>query len=381
MICDVCGSFKTTDMNHLCGLPVNYKLSLSEDEAVALDTFRTAYNDCRPTSMPSSDNEKNESAPVVDTIETATLLAETDQLPECGWRVLDDITLYRFLCADRENKNFQQELSLDRLRRAMKFRKDNRVDELVGMMMRMAHDHDNQSSKSPTQSTPRLRRPLISIASGALSPCGTFVDQFQKTSMVTTSTKKTKRAAPLANLEKYQSLRVRVFTGRDYQNLPVMFERLGDFLGSGSHVHFSEDEWCRFYIWDLERHFIEMREASRSSGSAIFKYIFCGDCSGIISAILNGSVWKVVPLLKSLVRSVEDFYPEIAAQIILFNVPKAATVFYNLTKTFIDPVTVSKISLYSGVPTKEFLRHMPLDAIPADYGGTNLVPYPATAYC
>ena len=160
-----------------------------------------------------------------------------------------------------------------------------------------------------------------------------------------------------------------------------MFERLGDFLGSGSHVHFSEDEWCRFYIWDLERHFIEMREASRSSGSAIFKYIFCGDCSGIISAILNGSIWKVVPLLKSLVRSVEDFYPEIAAQIILFNVPKAATVFYNLTKTFIDPVTVSKISLYSGVPTKEFLRHMPLDAIPADYGGTNLVPYPATTYC
>ena len=123
-----------------------------------------------------------------------------------------------------------------------------------------------------------------------------------------------------------------------------------------------------------------MREAAKESGRPIQKYTFCGDGQGIVSAILNGSIWKVVPLLKALVRSVEDFYPEIADHIVLFNVPRVATVFYRAVRSFIDPVTAEKISLHSGSDYEEvFSSFMSLESIPVEYGGKSRIPYPVTA--
>jgi len=80
------------------------------------------------------------------------------------------------------------------------------------------------------------------------------------------------------------------------------------------------------------------------------------------------------------VRSVEDFYPELADRIILFNVPKVATVFYRAVRSFMDPVTASKIVLHSGSDYEDvFSKFMSKDAIPVEYGGTSTVEYPITA--
>jgi hypothetical protein len=98
-----------------------------------------------------------------------------------------------------------------------------------------------------------------------------------------------------------------------------------------------------------------------------------------VAAIVNRSIWKVIPLLKAY-KAVEEYYPEIASTIILFNVPKIATFFYKAVRSFLDPVTAAKISLYSTANYEEtFSSLMPLDAIPEEYGGTSKVSYPTTA--
>ena len=178
------------------------------------------------------------------------------------------------------------------------------------------------------------------------------------------------------DLQRYQKLRVRVFVGRDRQGQPVLFERLGHFLGSGVCDHFSEDEWIRLYIWDLERHFVEMRKASVECGKAITRFTYVADAEGITSGIMNRAVWRVIPLLRALTKAVEEHYPEIADKIVLFNVPRVASVFYRAVRTFLDPVTAEKIELHSGIPTGEFERIMPVSVIPIEYGGTNDVEYP-----
>ena len=156
----------------------------------------------------------------------------------------------------------------------------------------------------------------------------------------------------------------------------VLFERLGHFLGSGNCDHFTQEEWIRFYIWDLERHFTEMRNASEECGKAITRFTYVADATGIYAGIMNRAVWRVIPLLKALVKAVEDHYPEIADKIVLFNVPRVASVFYRAVRTFLDPVTAEKIEIHSGVPMDVLEKIMPKSVIPREYGGSNDVNFP-----
>ena len=128
-------------------------------------------------------------------------------------------------------------------------------------------------------------------------------------------------------LEKYQRLRVRVFVGRDRQGNPVLFERLGGFFGSGAAHEFSVEDWITLYIWDLERHFTEMRQAaieSEGGTQPIEKYVFFGDLEGVLRSVLTGKIWSMVPLMTKLARTVEAHYPEIVSHVVVYNVPKVA---------------------------------------------------------
>lgn len=99
----------------------------------------------------------------------------------------------------------------------------------------------------------------------------------------------------------------------------------------------------------------------------------------MVTAIMNRSIWKVIPLLQSY-KAVEEYYPEIADTIILFNVPKVATIFYKIVRSFLDPVTADKIRLYSTADYEEvFSKVMPMDAVPEEYGGTSKRDYPQMA--
>jgi len=304
-------------MNHLDDLGIKCLSSISADDVIAIKEFRESYNASRPTDY----NIKNDSI-------QSTSWCPPEDLPPCGWRPLDDITLYRFLCADRRNGKFQQDASLDRLLKTLVYRKEQKADEILRAIT---------TEGSIPSEQPELSRLL-------------------------------------PHLEKYKRLRIRVFTGRDHYDQPVMFERLGEFISSGNYNQFTIEEWVQYYVWDLERHFVEMRHAAQDTGKPVFKFVIFLDARGI-----NRNALKVTTLLKALTKAVETFYPEIAARIIIFRIPKIMSLLYRAVRVFLDPVTAEKIYLYPGIPTEEFLKHVPLNAIPEEYGGKSQVQFPETA--
>eukprot|EP00568_Trieres_chinensis_P004004 CAMPEP_0183290952 /NCGR_PEP_ID=MMETSP0160_2-20130417/522_1 /TAXON_ID=2839 ORGANISM="Odontella Sinensis, Strain Grunow 1884" /NCGR_SAMPLE_ID=MMETSP0160_2 /ASSEMBLY_ACC=CAM_ASM_000250 /LENGTH=397 /DNA_ID=CAMNT_0025451673 /DNA_START=35 /DNA_END=1228 /DNA_ORIENTATION=+ len=392
-------------MNHLSGLSVpSPTADLNAVEHAALVAFRAAHEAARPPDSDLPNPARGDDSPIFN--------IDPSSLPPCGWRPLDDATLYRFLCADQRSGKFQHDKSVARLKKALKFRKEGRVDELLKSTEAVVAGRERNGSTAAAgdgfQRSDSVTSMATSIASGTFVKDDVILEDFVVPASVAVSDggedsdssqqrgfnpdkKRGLRHADQTlsthfpaspslicpdDLAKYQRLRVRVFVGTTESGEPVMFERMGEFLGSGNVRHFSEEEWIRLYVWDLERHFTAMRDAAAKTERPIQRYTYCGDAKGIVSSILNGTVWSVVPLLKALAKAVEEHYPEIADRIILFNVPRVATVLYNAVRKFLDPVTAEKIELHSGVPKKMFFKLMGEEMLPVEYGGQNAVDYP-----
>ena len=145
-------------MNHLCGLAelsggATLLPSLGPLEQEALREFRKRHEEDRPAPglVPSSlsdsasslssgggeaDEEDGEGAAAAKAPAAEHLVASADLPSPSGWRPLDDVTLYRFLCADREGGGaFRVQTSLERLRDALEFRRAEGVDDLLRSMV------------------------------------------------------------------------------------------------------------------------------------------------------------------------------------------------------------------------------------------------------
>ncbi|KAL7539278.1 hypothetical protein ACHAXR_009148 [Thalassiosira sp. AJA248-18] len=323
-------------MNHLCGLSnLNEKGdSLPKDltdELPILRAFRQRYESALyhdNDENNSADEEKKDSpahqpgAPAMLNT-TPTYEISQDDLPSSGLRPLDDATLYRYLLADRlGDGTFDEEASYQRLISALQFRKQYKCDVIVQ-----------------------------NIISSDIPP----------------------------KIQKAQRLRVGIWAGVDEESRPVVFERLGQFFSSGNASMMSQEEWMTFYLYFLETHFAKIRESAKKSGRAVDRIVYFGDLQGVVTSILNRKIWKVVPLIKSLVKSVECHYPEVVDHIVLFNVPRVASAFYNFCKGFVDPVTAGKIEVFAGVPYDRFNELISENVIPVEYGGKNGIAYPSTA--
>lgn len=305
-------------MNHLVGLDVpDPTVDLSVDEKKRLDSFRKLHeSDGAELKRPDPPPLPPSSSSDLRVLTTPRFEVSTSDLPHPdGWRPLDDCTLYRFLSADRDNKGkLDESVSIERLRKALAWRKQNEADEVL--------------------------------------------------------------LSPPSNVAQYRRLRPGAWVGLDREGRPAHFERLGEFFSSGSRSLLTDEEWMKLYTWDLEVHFLQMREASIKTGKPIHRFTYFADFQGVVSSIVTGKIWDVVPLLKKLVKEVECHYPEIVDHITLFNVPRIASAVYAVVKRFIDPVTASKIDLHAGVPHSRLRKLLPEDVIPKEYGGTNEVEYP-----
>ena len=318
-------------MNHLCGLP-NLKgegdnawpKNLTAGERQELAAFRQRYNAALDRARHNDDEEKKESPEPFDATPTYEISDdELDQTGPSGLRPLDDITLYRFLLADRRSDGtFDIEYSHRRLLAACRFRKEHGCDAIVRRL--------------------------------------------------------TSNDVPAAVRENWK-LRVGIWAGVDRRDRPVVFERFGQFFSSGNVARASPEAWTTSYLYFLETHYYRMRESSRRCGGAVDRIIYLADLQGVVQGILNGKILKVVPLLKSLVQTVECHYPELVDHIVLFNVPRLALGVYKAIRGFLDPVTAQKIELFPGLPYERFKELMSEEVIPVEYGGKNAIDFPQTA--
>ncbi|KAL9178803.1 hypothetical protein ACHAXT_003934 [Thalassiosira profunda] len=335
-------------MNHLCGIPsfdgASPPSGLTAEERGALAAFRQRYETALQNELgctdiangerevPESDGEeeKKDSPSQHFQEEGGKVLPapvyeiDGEELPPSGLRTLDDVTLYRYLLADRSHKDgtFDEDASYHRLIAAMQFRKESNCDSIVQ-----------------------------NLASSAIPP----------------------------NVQKCQRLRVGIWAGLDVEQRPVVFERLGQFFSSGNAIKMPQEDWMLSYLYYLETHFLQMRKAAERTGKSIQRIVYFADFQGVVSSIVNRKIWKVIQMLKALAKTIECHYPELVDHIVLFNVPRVASAAYNYFKGFLDPVTAAKIELFPGVPYDRFKELMGEEVIPVEYGGKNEVEYPQTA--
>lgn len=337
-------------INHLVGIDLldddkdSTLSSLTTEEREAVATFRQRYHEYAPRNAMMmrgsafADDELEEEEEKKEASSSSCFLhsdpnsmsklfepkyeISVNDLPESGWRAVDDYTLYRYLNADR-NKNdgtFDIETSCRRLLDALQFRKDRNCDVIV---------------QSVIQNTiPSTVQQCLTYKSG-------------------------------------------IYAGRDYNHRPVVFERLGQFLGSGHAQKCSEDEWITAYLYVLEMHFAKMRESSQENKIPVQKIMYYADFAGIVTSILNGEIWHAINLMRKIVNTVERHYPEIVECITLFNVPFIMSSSFNVVRAFLDPVTAGKIGIYSGVPLEHFKEVMSEHVIPVEYGGMNEMEFPS----
>jgi len=324
-------------MNHLCDLPnldddALPTSHLKEEEREVLNAFRQRYESalCQENSKDHEEKEEKKDSSsqhspdgTITKLLTPAYEIQNGQLPQSGLRPLDDITLYRYLLADRRSDGtFDTDASYQRLLSALQFRKQYKCEVIVQNLA---------SSTIPT------------------------------------------------DIKKCMRLRVGIWAGVDNQSRPVVFERLGQFFSSGNVSRVSHDDWTTYYLYFLEMHFAKMRESAKQSGKGVDRIVYFADFQGVVSSIFNRKIFKVIPMLKALVKTIECHYPEGVDHITLFNVPRVASAAYNIVKGFLDPVTAEKIELFAGVPYDRFKELMSDDVIPLEYGGKNDIDYPQTA--
>lgn len=218
----------------------------------SLCTFRRKYQAALFTDYNSKTNNNN-----IDATDSKskyqpplpTYIISHDQLPHSGLRSLDDITLYRFLVADRlSDGSFDVELSYQRLLSTLEFRKQYKSDVIVS-----------------------------NISSSNIPP----------------------------HIQSCRRLRVGKCAGVDNLSRPVVFERLGQFFSSGNVNKVSQEDWIEYYLYFLELHFAKMRESAQTNGKMVDRIVYYADFQGVVSSIVKGKIWKVIPLLKVLAKKVE----------------------------------------------------------------------------
>ncbi|CAE7225217.1 unnamed protein product [Symbiodinium natans] len=109
-----------------------------------------------------------------------------------------------------------------------------------------------------------------------------------------------------------------------------------------------------------------MEEASKRHGRPITKQVVITNADGMP---LRPDPLAVAAFKDFLVVS-SRYYPESLAVLFVVNAPPVFVALYRLIKTWLDPVTASKIQVLGRNFHSVLLEHIDADQLPRDYGGT-----------
>ena len=224
-------------------------------------------------------------------------------LPPCGWRPLDDHTLWRFLVADRRKGAFDRPASAKRLASALLWRKEETVDTLI--------------------------------------------------------------EEPPDAAVKVLGLSVAAYPGTTSDDRCIIMNRLGEQISSGNLKSFSQAEMAAHAIRQLERSAWQMRYYASELGRSVDHVTVIMDMTTVMNSLRNIKVTPSphpdtashhadpCPPLRTqhfveLSRDFSAHYPELLASTILINCPATLSGFYNgLAKRLLDPAVAAKVQLHS----------------------------------
>jgi len=144
----------------------------------------------------------------------------------------------------------------------------------------------------------------------------------------------------------------------------VRVERLGLLFNNVKRSHFTTDEWLHNLGYNTNCTDIKLREIYEETGKDIPGYIVLADWKGGGLGILSR-----IGMLKMFNSIAADNFPETLDKVYIFNVPVFISKLVNLGKSFVDPVTMSKMEFIPGTPKELFRELFEIEKLPKEYGG------------
>lgn len=156
----------------------------------------------------------------------------------------------------------------------------------------------------------------------------------------------------------------------DNDGRPVYFEELGKVNLTEMLKVTTQERMLKNLVWEYEA-FAQHRlpACSRERGYLVETSCTIMDLKGISIS----SAYNVVGYVKEASKIGQDYYPERMGKFYLINAPFGFSTAFKLFKPFLDPVTVSKISISGSSYSKDLLKQIPAENLPVKYGGKSEV--------
>lgn len=156
----------------------------------------------------------------------------------------------------------------------------------------------------------------------------------------------------------------------DIDGRPVYIEELGMVNLHEMLKITTQERMLKNLVWEYEA-FVKYRlpASSRAVNHLVETSCTIMDLKGIsVSAAYN-----VISYVKEASVIGQYYYPERMGKFYLINAPFGFSTAFRLFKPFLDPVTVSKISILGSSYKKELLKQIPAENLPKKFGGKSEV--------
>ncbi|EDO14505.1 hypothetical protein Kpol_257p2 [Vanderwaltozyma polyspora DSM 70294] len=156
----------------------------------------------------------------------------------------------------------------------------------------------------------------------------------------------------------------------DKDGRPVYFEELGAVNLPEMLKITSQERMLKNLVWEYEA-FVKYRlpASSRYSKNLVETSCTILDLKGISIS----SFYNVIGYVKEASVIGQNYYPERMGKFYIINAPFGFSTGFRLFKPFLDPVTVSKISVLGSSYKKELLKQIPEENLPVKFGGKSVV--------
>jgi hypothetical protein len=155
----------------------------------------------------------------------------------------------------------------------------------------------------------------------------------------------------------------------DLDGHPIYWEKTGQINASLLSTHCTTDELVVAHVAGVERLAAKMVASSEATGKTVDQFTTVLDLNGLSVAHLNA-----VPFLRACAELDQKYFPGRIAKVIIINGPWIMPMAFEACKIFLDEATIKSVQVLASVD--ELKKHIAVDSIPVEYGGTcaDLIP-------
>lgn len=152
---------------------------------------------------------------------------------------------------------------------------------------------------------------------------------------------------------------------RDMHGRPLHIEQIGKTCVKKLLSSFSEEEWIRHHIYQMEYLMLELDRISKEKGKLV-RIVSIYDLQGLNKEHLHRGAIK---LFKKTIKVTQNYYPEMMENCFFINSPKLFTMAWAMIKPWISERTVRKIEILGGKYERRLRNSIGEDHLPQAYGG------------